>query len=210
MSNILPWNHRPPVIKVYTPPVYEPLSLAEAKAQLRVEQDFSDDDDYIQLAVGAAREFCEKRKGYCWAEQTLEYWLEEFPSSGTSIELPRSTPLQSINSVTYFDADGNETEWEASNYRAATARTPGLLVPNYGVAYPTYVPQPEDSVRIRYVAGPPVHSPAVPIPSYCKLAMGQLVNHWYDNRGTQASDFSVPKPLMFSVDDFLSLDQQIF
>lgn len=207
---VLPWNHRPPSIRVVTPPVAEPLSLSEAKDQIRVDQDFTDEDTYISTLITAAREYCEGRKNYALVEQTLDYWIDQFPCSGIAIELPRATPLASIVSVLYTDSDGTETEWDASNYRAVSGRTPGLLAPNYGVEYPSFIPQNGDAVKIRYVAGPPANSPAIPIPARYKLAMGLLVGHWYLNREATIIGFQHGEKMAIAVDDLLGIDQRIY
>ncbi len=228
---ILPWNHRVPVLRVVTPPAMEPLSLAEAKQQIRLEQDFSDEDDYLYLLIGAARRFCERRKSYCLVEQTLEYsidWFPHYPLDGLvlpypgsnlgiglsafAIELPRATPLRSILSVYYSDSNGVAALWDASNYRAETSRTPGLLVPNYGVSYPSFTPQNQNAVKIQYVAGPALLSPSDEIDPCIKLAMGLLVGHWYQNREAAGGTggFGVMREHALMVDDLLGLDQLIF
>lgn len=208
--SVLPWNHRIPVLRVVTPPVTEPLSLAEAKSQIRVEQDVSDEDSYLLLLIGAAREFCEGRKCYSFVEQTLEYAIDDFPCSGTTIELPRATPLRSIASVKYTDSDGTEHTWDASEYSADTSSTPGRVVPKYGVAYPSFTPATRNAVKITYVCGPPVESPALPIPSRYKLAMGQLIAHWYLNREATIIGFQHGEKMAISVEDLLAIDQLIW
>lgn len=47
---------------VVTPPTVEPITLPEAKAQLRIEDGFTFDDDYISALISAARDRCEN---YC-------------------------------------------------------------------------------------------------------------------------------------------------
>ncbi len=50
-----------------TPPAAEPLSLAEAKAHLRITH--SNDDAYIDKLVTAARRACEMRSNLCFVTQ---------------------------------------------------------------------------------------------------------------------------------------------
>jgi len=47
---------------VTVPASFEPVTLAEAKAQLRIEDGFTLDDDYIQGLISAARDRVEQ---YC-------------------------------------------------------------------------------------------------------------------------------------------------
>jgi uncharacterized phiE125 gp8 family phage protein len=205
---VLPWDYRLPVVRVVTAPTTEPLSLAEAKSQIRVDQDFNDDDAYIQILIGAAREFCESRKGYSFAEQTLEYSLPYFPGCD-AIELPRATPLQSIVSVKYTDSDNVEATWDAADYLTDTDSIPGRLVLKSGASYPSFTPQTGNAVRIRYIAGLE-DSPAVPIPSRIKLAMGLLIGHWYENREATIVGFQHAEELALTVRDLMGIDQLIW
>jgi len=98
-------------------PASEPITLTEAKAHLRVETDFTEDDTIIGTFISAARESCEARTGRQLVTATYALRLGGFPC-GDSIELPKP-PLVSVTSITYVDTDGTTldpdnrpTKWE--------------------------------------------------------------------------------------------------
>jgi hypothetical protein len=72
-----------------TPPAYEPITLAEAKAQLVVEH--TADDTLIQTYIAAARDYVEKFLGRDLAERTWTWKFDRFP--WCDIELPRDSIL---------------------------------------------------------------------------------------------------------------------
>jgi hypothetical protein len=106
--------------KLVTPPVIEPVTLAQAKQHLRV--DFPEDDTLISMYITAARQYCEKATGRAFYNQTWLRTLDFFPLYGdcngtrtpaerhtwpygtwywnqVMIELPRSLALVTIQST---------------------------------------------------------------------------------------------------------------
>lgn len=201
---------------VITPPAVEPVSLAEAKAYLRV--DGADEDLLITGLIRAAREYCESVKGHAFYEQTLELALTGWPYSFGGDEpdriiLPRATPLRSIVSVKYRSSAGTESTWATSEYVADAVRQPGALMLGYGKSWPDSDLYPASPIRIRYVAGVTPSSPEIPFPEAWKLAMKLLIGHWYRNREavTVGSTASVSSsPLAIAVDALLAVDQQVW
>ena len=62
---------------VITPPTVEPVSLGEAKAQLRILPDFADDDTMIQALVATGRRLVEQRLGIAlMATQYRSMWAD--------------------------------------------------------------------------------------------------------------------------------------
>lgn len=156
-------------LKLITPPATEPVTLAEAKAHLRV--DFNDDDEYISSLITAARKYCENFQNRSFITQTWELALDSFP--GTLFKLPKP-PLQSITSIKYYDTDNKESTFEASNYFVDTYADRVSL--NYCVGWPSITLRPINGVIIRFVAG------YTSVPEEVIHAIKILVTEWYENR----------------------------
>jgi len=172
-----------PTPTVITEPAAEPITLAEAKAHLRV--DSSDEDGLITGYIEGARKYLEWRTGRAFVMQTLEVVLDDFPAcSSTHIYLPRATPLTAVTYVKYTDEDGTETTWDSSKYALDTDNHPGSLRPVPNETYPSFTPYPVNAVRIRYVCGN-ASSPLV-IPDNVKNLMYLLTERFYDHRSNWA------------------------
>lgn len=70
---------KPGQLLLVTPPAAEPVSLAEAKAHLRV--DISDDDALINALIVAARRSVELITGQRLMAQTWQYFLDRYPGN---------------------------------------------------------------------------------------------------------------------------------
>lgn len=132
-------------LELVTGPAAEPITLAQAKAQLRVE--VTDDDVLIEGLIAAVRQGVEER-GYALITQTWDLHLDRFPSI---IRIPRA-PVQSISSITYVDTDGETQELAAALYTADLTCTPARIVPAYGESWPSTRRVPQ-AVTVRFVAG---------------------------------------------------------
>ena len=148
----------------------EPLSLAEAKQHLRVE----DDDPYLTYLAGyitAARQTVEEYLNASVANQTRVHRLDVFPAG--AITLPNG-PVLSVTSIGYVDLNG-------ANQTVSVA---GLIGPVYDTISPAYGavwPSTRDqagAVTITYTAGMMAGSPLTlereDIKSAIKLVLGDI------------------------------------
>ena len=63
--------------------VTEPITLAQAKAHLRVED--TNDDTYITTLISVARSACENYLGYMLARNSaVNFYLDQFPNSSVN------------------------------------------------------------------------------------------------------------------------------
>lgn len=162
-------------IKLVTGPASEPVSLDEAKAQLRV--DGSDDDTFISGLIAAAREHVEQTARRALITQTWHLSLDGWPSCD-EIELPKP-PLQSVTSLIYKDSVGAQTTLPTANYIVDSDSQPGRVVLAYGQSWPSGTLYPANPIQVTYVAG---YGAASDVPAWAKQAMKLIIGHWYENR----------------------------
>lgn len=186
-----------------TAPAVEPVTLAEAKAHLRV--DTSDDDTYIGSLVKAAREWVE-----AYLDRTLVHtqWVMRFdrfpPDSTADIELPRppvvSSGTATAVTVSYTLEDGTTATYSTASFRVDRAATPGAVKTNYGQTWPPHR-QDDNSISVTWWAG---YGPAASdVPATIRHAMLMLIGFWYENRSTVVVG-SISKPLEYAVESLLS------
>lgn len=156
-----------------TGPLLEPVSLALAKQQLRV--DFPDEDTLIQSYITAARVYAESYTQRAVFPQTWIRTLDHFPlwwsANGTvnpsyrkdwpyysdfwnriTIDVPRPRTL-SVVSITYVDMSGATQTLDPSQYVVDLTSEPARIVPASGTYWPsemTYIP---GSVKITFQCG---------------------------------------------------------
>jgi len=94
--------------KVITAVTAEPVSLADAKLHLRLDDigGSHPHDALVTSLISSAREFAEHYTGRALAQQTLEVALDSFPN-GDTIDLPRP-PVASVTSIKYDDSDHDD------------------------------------------------------------------------------------------------------
>jgi len=156
-----------------TAPTIEPLTLTEAKNHLRV--DITDDDTYITNLIVAARLAAENYTGRAFITQTWDLFIDKFPTSGAFIEIPKP-PLQSVTTVKYTDADGNQQTLASSVYTVDTNKEMGTVTLAYNQSWPTIRAVP-NAVEIRFIAG--YGATASTVPEGIKHAMRMLIGHLY-------------------------------
>jgi uncharacterized phiE125 gp8 family phage protein len=167
-----------------------PITLAEAKAHCRV--DHSDDDTLIGSLISAAVQHLDGRRGYlgrCLLTQSWEYRVHAFPQCGV-IELPLP-PLQSVASVKYIDAGGNELTLAADQYVVDAATYHGQVRRAYDIVWPVARLEAY-AVRITFVAG---FGDAAAVPQPIKNAILMMIGHLYEHRETVAPGAMVEVPL---------------
>lgn len=175
-----------------TAPAVEVVSLAEAKAHLRVLHDSEDTE--IARFVRVARDHVERTLSRALVTQTFTLYMPAFPGrdrrTGLSrIILPRP-PLQSVTHVKYRDVDGVEQTLSASSYHVlAEDELEGCVEKAASVTWPSTDKHPR-AVEVRYVAG--YGAAASDVPEPIRNAVLMLAEHLYFNRG-ETSDGALSK-----------------
>ncbi|HEY9012813.1 MAG TPA: head-tail connector protein [Devosia sp.] len=152
-------------------PAEEPVSLAEAKAFLRV--DDTAEDGLIATLVAAARLHVESVTGRAMVFQGWRVVLDAWPVERT-IELPVG-PVATITGVTVFDDDDEPHELGLEQFSVQAGR---LMLPRAIAGTP--VLRAKLGLEIDYVAGHGEDAAAVP--ADLRQACLALVGHWFEHR----------------------------
>jgi uncharacterized phiE125 gp8 family phage protein len=175
-------------IKRITEPAIEPVSLAEAKQHLRVDQDFTDDDLYIQSLISAARYYVESVSDRTLIRSQWQLKLDLFPS--WDIELPRPPIAPGDVVVTFVPSQGVEQAFTA--FRVDRDSTPAVIRPEWNGSWPT-ARGAENDVTITYWAGYGESVANIPPPArHCILLM---VGSWFANREAVIQGGMNPVPM---------------
>jgi uncharacterized phiE125 gp8 family phage protein len=99
-------------VRVVTPPTSEPVTIAEAKAQLSIGASDDSHDTELVSIIAAAREEWERDTSIALITRTLEHRLPKL------LEVITLTvrPVIAISSVKYMDAAGTEQTISSSEY----------------------------------------------------------------------------------------------
>ena len=162
-------------LELVTGPTYEPVTLTEAKAQLRL--DVADDDGLLAGYLLAAREFIEGQIKRDLVEKTWDYSLDYgWPARNYRpyIRLPLN-PVKSVTSITYVDEAGATQTLASSQYTVAARSDRSYIVPAYDIAFPTVRHVP-DAITVRFVTG------YTDCPSDLKAALMLMTAHLYEKR----------------------------
>lgn len=168
-------------------PAEEPVTLAEAKAFLRL--DGTEEDALVTALVTAARATLEAETRRAFVTQSWRLTLDRWP--GREIALPLA-PVESIDAITVQVEGGTEAP-DASSYVADLAHEPPRLVVKRGVRMPT--PEPDAAgIAIDFTAG---HGGAADVPEPLRQAVLMLVAHWFETRSPVGFDVSATEiPMM--------------
>ena len=160
-----------------TPPSGEPLTLAEAKAHLRVEH--AADDTLLTALIAAVRHACESHTGRALLTQGWRLMLDSADTcDDRAIRLPRA-PLQQVTAVASLDESGMATPFSADNYYLDAGSKPGRLVLKDGASWPAILRRVA-AIRIDYDAG---YGAADDVPPALKQGMLQHIAALYCSRG---------------------------
>lgn len=196
------------------------MSVTEAKQHLRV--DHSDDDPLITGLIAAVTSYLDKRAGILGRALITQTWRQDYyywPNSYNGLYIPISsnaydypwqynwspytsdyglrlplTPVQSVTSVKYYDAN-NVQQTVGSQYYGLYDDDLGPFVrldpktfnwPQINVNRP-------DAISVTFVAG----QSATNLDEGVKMAAKLLLGHWYENREAVGDKAMAEVPLAF-------------
>lgn len=182
------------------PPAAPPVTLQEARAQLRLDADRVEEDAVLEALVRAATEACEAFTRRALIAQGWSLWLDVWPRAGArerlwegvrvgaeaallaprrELALPRP-PLLGVSAiVTYDDAD-QASAYAPANYVVDAASIPGRVVLRAGAAAPAPA-RAANGIEVRFTAG---HGPdPADVPEALRQGIVRLAAHLFEHRG---------------------------
>jgi uncharacterized phiE125 gp8 family phage protein len=166
----------------YTAATILPVSLEDVKAHLNVSH--ATDDGLLDGYIRAATKMLEGRTNRCFVNQVRKLTMDSFVDgryvSGNRI-YPQRSPIANSSGVaiSYVDSGGTTSTMPSSEYVVNFHEKPGHIALAYNESWPDCRVQP-NSVTVTYTAGHGADAAAVPYT--VKVAIQQIVAHWYRNR----------------------------
>ena len=173
---------RPATLKILERPATEPVTLAEAKAQVGLVETIEDFDDLLLRAIGTARRVVEQRLGISLlATQYRATW----PTGTRVLHLPAG-PLLEGSAYSLVITVGDDELAEADYEVDADAMPPVI----------TLDATPGQKVTVTYWGG---HEAAEDLEPQLRSAILMHVDHQFENRGVLAEGATAELPAGFEM-----------
>ena len=174
---------------IITPPTEHPLSVADAKLQLRIDPEDTDQDAHIGKLCASAHRKIEHELGYPILQQTRQTHLSGFPVG--PIWLGGGAGLD-VDALHYVDGTGTLRLILPTDYVVDAISRPATVAPAPTKTWPS-TQRRAGAVQIDWTAG--WENPAA-VPEDLVHAMKLLVGHWDQNReavivGTISSEVQI-------------------
>jgi uncharacterized phiE125 gp8 family phage protein len=164
-------------------PALRPLTLAEAKAHMRVED--SDEDSVIERLIDAAVAGIEGPKGLGIAVMKRQWklTLDCFPRT---IEIPINQ-VSTIDKIEYVDNAGDIQTLAASKYRVDLDTEPARIERAYNAEWPTAL-DVIGAVTVTFTAG---YEGSEDVPADLKAGLLLTIGHLYEHRESVVAGVSM-------------------
>ena len=130
-------------------------------------------DQLLNVLIKSARQYAEQLLGRYLITQTVDLYLDEFPTQAINMR-----PLQSVTEITYVDTAGDARPLSAADYIVDSTGSPARITPAYGVSWPSTRDQ-VNAVKVRFVAG---YGSASAVPQCVRNWMLMRIKQLYDQR----------------------------
>ncbi|KQV85441.1 head-tail connector protein [Rhizobacter sp. Root1221] len=168
-------------LRIVTSPTFEPVSMLEVFQHCRIDGDPEDPPEFeagiLPVYIQAAREHAEAHTGLVLTDAVYQLRVDAFCDP---LPLPVS-PVGSIASLRYIDADGVEQLLDDAAYWLDDDPGAPSVRPVYGSSWPD-ARDDVGAIRINFQAPYVASDSTAAVPASIKQAMLLMIGHWYENR----------------------------
>lgn len=160
--------------RVFVEAAIEPISLADAKRNLKVDDDV--EDVLIAQRIMAARQKVEHDTGRFVVRTTYDLTCDTL----AAVMVIPYAPIAEVVSLTLYDSDDLAIVLDPNDYVVDVASDPPrLLLWDDAASWPSTTIRDYSAGVLRFVGGPAVTAAS---PAWAIEAMYQLLAHWHDQR----------------------------
>ena len=170
-------------LSLISPPAEEPVTLAEARAHLRL--DAAEEDGLLSALVTAARTALEAETRRAFVTQYWRFTLDDWPSR--PIELPLA-PVAEVTAVKVALVSGAMLTIDPAFYEVETRGEPPRIAAKRGQAWPMPATRLA-GIEVEFTAG--YGAPAA-VPQPLKQAILLLAAHWFESRAPIGEGVELP------------------
>ena len=166
-------------LQLVTSATGEPIELDEVKTHLRLEIGHTDEDDYLNGLISAARSKVEDITNLKLMPQTWKVHYDNW-STQDYMTIPMG-PLTSMPStgIVYTMSTGNSTTFSSTKWSYSTVERKPRVILEYGKSWPSDTLGTIDPVSFECKVG---YGGSSAVPKRIKQAMYMFISHWYENR----------------------------
>lgn len=154
-----------------SPPQLMAVTLADAKAQLRIDQDDEAFDAQLAVWIAGITQEAEHATERCFVNRPMRVTVDAFPDA-----IRLSAPTSSVESVKFIDVNGLQQILDPADYYADLVTEPGYVVPAGGKTWPATAAR-VNVVTVDYTAGYGPDCTKVP-PAARLYILARLLEQW--------------------------------
>lgn len=159
------------------------IEVGEAVQHCRVDPADAETVAIVTALAKAATDHLDGWSGILCRALVTQTWEQSFGRFCDKLRLPLD-PVQSITSVTYYDASNEQQTLAASVYQLLTDHSGPYVSLKPGQSWPSTYSR-EDAVTVEFVCG---YGAPADVPPAIKQAVLMLISHWNENREAAGPD----------------------